>query len=437
VSAPEPIADSELEALFAPLTQFAVLVLAVSGGADSVAMMHLVARWSERHPDASRKLLVATVDHGLRPESRREAQWVADAARSIGLAHELLAWEGPKPSTGLQDAARTARYRLLADLAWRCAESRPAAIVTAHTEDDQAETVLMRLARGSGLDGLTGMSASRIVGPKANCQLLRPLLRVAGARLEATLEKSKLGWIEDPSNECDRFERVRLRKAHSLLATLGLTNDKIALSARRLERARAALEAATGALQTAAGLDVHGGMFASLDARVLQGAAWDLRVRLMARLISAFGGQDAPARLAKLESLVARSSKATFEAATLGGCIVTRQADEICVFREPGRAGLPEIALAPGGVAVWDRRFRVEAAPELGAPVVVRALGGPNFAELRQQGKTQPLPPARAAATLPSFWQDGVLLAVPQLCAGHIGPAASAKGRHCSAEFLW
>jgi tRNA(Ile)-lysidine synthase len=438
VSAAAPIADSELEALFAPLTPFAVLILAVSGGADSVAMMHLVARWSARHPDASRKLVVATVDHGLRPESRREAQWVADAAGAIGLASELLTWEGAKPATGLQDAARNERYRLLADLAWRRAGSGPVAIVTAHTEDDQAETVLMRLARGSGLDGLTGMSVSRIIGPSGHCQLVRPLLRVAGARLKATLKDRKLGWIEDPSNECDRFERVRLRKAQSLLAALGLTNDKIALSAKRLERARAALEAATGALQTAAGLDVHGGMFASLDARVLAGAAEEVRVRLMARLISAFGGQDAPARLARLESLVARLSEAAFEAATLGGCIVTRHADEIWVFREPGRAGLPEIALAPGGVAVWDRRFRVEVAPELGATVIVRALGGAGFAKLRQQCKgAEGLPPARAAATLPSFWQDGALLAVPQLAAVPFAPAASVEGRHCSAEFLW
>jgi tRNA(Ile)-lysidine synthase len=229
---------------------------------------------------------------------------------------------------------------------------------------------------------------------------------------------------------------VRLRKAASRLEALGLTNDKIAMSAKRLERARTALEAATSALQTAAGLDVHGGMFASLDARVLQGAAEDLRLRLMARLIAAFGGQDAPARLAKLESLVARLSEPAFAAATLGGCVVTRKADDICVFREPGRAGLPEIGLAPGDIAIWDRRFRVEVGPELGAPVVVRALGGPGFASLRQQCKDRP-PPARAAATLPSFWQDGVLLAVPQLAAAPSAPAASAKGRHCSAEFLW
>jgi len=439
VSAALPIEESETEALFAPLAPFAVLILAVSGGADSIAMMHLVARWSERHRDGRRKLLVATVDHGLRPEARREAEWVAGQARAIGLAHELLSWTGTKPSTGLQDAARTARYRLLAELAWRFSGSGPVAIMTAHTEDDQAETLLMRLARGSGLDGLTGMSVSRLLGRVSDCRLVRPLLGVSKARLESTLKVRGLTWIEDPSNACDRFERVRLRKARPNLESIGLTSDKIALSARRLERARAALEAAADALQSAAGLTVHGGTFASLNAHVFQGAAEDVRLRAMSRLLAAFGGQDAPVRLAKLEALMVRMGVAGFEAATLGGCIVLRHAGEIRVMREPGRAGLPQITLAPGAFAVWDRRFRVGVTPELGAAVVVRALSTSHFAKLRRQLEaTKGLPPARAAATLPSFWHNEELLAVPTLSQLLGAPAAwGGKSGLCSAEFIW
>ena len=434
-SAVAPIADAELDALFAPLLPFKVLILAVSGGADSIAMMHLIARWSQRHSDL-RALMVATVDHGLRPQSRREAEWVAGEARALGLAHELLTWEGAKPSTGVQDAARTARYRLLSELGWRHGGAGSVAIVTAHTEDDQAETFLMRLARGSGLDGLTGMSESRILRPGASCRLLRPLLGVSGRRLEATLRARGLSWIEDPSNDSDRYERVRLRKAKEHLAALGLTNAAIALSARRLERAREALEMAASKLETAAGLDTHEGAFASFDARVLEAAPEELRLRTLARLISAFGGQDAPARLAKLEAFVSRLRALDFSAATLGGCIVARDGDEICVFREPGRAELPQLELAPGDVAVWDRRFRVGLAPAAAAPVRVRALGAAHFANVRRElGEESGLPPARAAATLPTFWQDGVLLAAPQLN-GYISPAPE-RARHCSAEFLW
>jgi tRNA(Ile)-lysidine synthase len=403
-----------------------------------MAMLHLVARWSKRHPRKGRKLIVATVDHGLRAESRGEADWVGGEARALGLAHEILTWQGAKPETGVQDAARDARYRLLSELAQRHRTSGPVAVVTAHTEDDQAETFLMRLARGSGIDGLAGMSASRSLDRDVDCRLVRPLLGVAGARLEAMLQGAGLAWIEDPSNDCDSFERVRLRKAAAALAALGLSQDKIALSARRLERARAALDNAAADLQTAARLDLHGGIYASLDAQVFLRAPEELRLRLLAHLIAAFGGQSEPARLAKLESLLLRLAEPELPATTLGGALLSRRAGEILVHREPGRTALPEIELAPGGSAEWDRRFRVAAGPELTAPVTVAALGRSGFAKLRQQLERAPQIPARAAATLPAFWQEGTLLAVPALAGLPWSAAAwSNRARLCRCEFLW
>ena len=437
VIAAEPIGDAGLRVLFAPLEPFPVVILGVSGGSDSIAMMHLVARWQDLYADQNRLILVATVDHGLRPESASEAAWVARQARGVGFAHETLQWEGEKPATGLQDGAREARYRLLAEMSWRFRDSGPVAIVTAHTEDDQAETFLMRLARGSGLDGLTGISPSRFLNAQDAVTLIRPLLGVAGARLAATLESRGLSWIEDPSNESDRFERVRLRKARAHLEQIGLTNEKIALSARRLERAHDALEAAANALQSTSRLDVHEGAFASLDATAFLNEAVDLRLRLLARLIAAFGGQEQAPRLSKLEGLIERLEKPNYEA-TLGGCIVAQRDDEICVFREPGRAGLPEVSLNPGTVSSWDRRFQVWASPDLGAGVNVRALGGPAFAKLRKQ-LDGALPPARAAATLPSFWQAGELLAVPQLdyMCGVSSGGQDGGVALCWAKFLW
>ena len=286
---------------------------------------------------------------------------------------------------------------------------------------------------------------SRLVEPAAACSLVRPLLATAGARLKATLQAKGIAWIEDPSNECDRFERVRLRKARAGLEAIGLTSDKVALSAKRLARARAALEAATSELAVQARLDVHGGIYASLDAHVFSGAAEELRLRLLSKLLVAFGGQDEPVRLAKLEALIGRLREADFEAATLAGCIVARHGADIRVMREPGRAPLPEVVLAPGARAVWDRRFGVAAAPELGASVVVRALGAPQFAALRRtldSAAASPVswPPALAASALPAFWhRDGALLTVPQLRGLPGAPAewSSGDGELCSAEFLW
>jgi tRNA(Ile)-lysidine synthase len=414
------------------------LILAVSGGGDSLALLHLAARWQQLNPEPQRKLIVATVDHGLRAAAREEARWVADEAGKLGLPHEVVSWAGAKPATGIQDAAREVRYGLLAALARRHAGAGPVAIVTAHTEDDQAETLLMRLARGSGIDGLSGMSAERFADRDAGCVLLRPLLSVSGARLRATLGAAGLNWIEDPSNADERFERVRWRKARALLDELGLSNEKLALSALRLERARRGLEAAADQLAAAAQLDLHGGTFASLDAQAFAAGTEDSRLRLLGRLIGAYGGQEEPLRLAKLEALVARIAESRFEAATLAGTIVSRRGGVMRVFREPGRAPLATLRLSPGSDAVWDRRFRVWVACDMGRAVEVRPLGAEGYAVLRRQLDDRGSPPAKAAATLPAFWRQDRLIGVPQLAGLHGAPEAwaAAKGLY-SAEFLW
>lgn len=431
-----PVADADLDALFAPLAAFRSLILAVSGGADSMALMTLVARWVKDRTHAPH-IVVATVDHGLRNEARAEAEWVVGEARALGFAARLLTWPGEKPKAGIQDAARSARYRLLAELAVSL-EAQPAAIVTAHTEDDQAETLLMRLARGSGLDGLAAMAPLRVSEATSTpVMLARPLLAIPGARLRATLRACGRSWIEDPSNDADQFERVRVRKARGRLAEIGLENDKIALSARRLKRAKDALEACVDDLQRTVRLDVHGGAFASFDGAVWSVAPEELRLRLLGRLITSFGGQAEPLNLAKLEALVRRMSESGFEGATLGGAVVAPHGDAVHVQREGGRAALETIALDPGAAAIWDRRFRVALAPESGLPVEVRALGVDAFAQLRRELDLGPSLPSSAAATLPAFWRRGELLFAPVLADL---PAAQRlwdadRGRY-SAEFL-
>ncbi len=170
--------------------------------------------------------------------------------------------------------------------------------------------------------------------------LLRPLLGVSGARLRATLIAAQRAWIEDPSNDAERFERVRIRKARALLSSLGLTNDKIALSARRLERAQAALDAGVSALKQTARLDLHGGAFASFDHAAWRAAPEELRLRLLGSLIASYGGRAEPLRLVQLEALADRLADPGFEGATLAGAIVSRHGDDVRVLREPGREAL-------------------------------------------------------------------------------------------------
>src|SRR5262249_50508632 len=213
--------------------------------------MVLAARWRDALKAKPRpKLIAITVDYGLRKESRREAAAVARLARKLKIAHRTVHWRGRKPATGLQEAARAARYRLLASAA---RSAKAGHILTAHTLDDQAETVLIRMSRGSGLTGLGAMSeASRLPQDEnGDIALIRPLLDIPKARLVATLARAGVAFAEDPSNRDPRFTRARMRDVMPALAGEGLDARRLALLARRMRRAEAAIETAVDAAATA------------------------------------------------------------------------------------------------------------------------------------------------------------------------------------------
>ena len=196
--------------------------------------MVLAARWRGRAK--SPRLVAVTVDHGLRKESKREAKAVEKLAHKLGIEHRTLQWTGRKPKTGLQEAARLARYRLLSEAA---NEIDARYVLTAHTLDDQAETVLFRLARGSGIRGLAGMEFVRgHAGRKRawGSNWCVPLLAIPKSRLIATLKAAKIRYADDPSNRDPRFTRPRLRELMPMLAREGLTASRLALLARRVQR---------------------------------------------------------------------------------------------------------------------------------------------------------------------------------------------------------
>src|SRR4029077_13366933 len=236
-----PVSAAEAKALFASLLRFPALVLAVSGGPDSTALLLLVARWRLRLKVAP-KLLAVTVDHGLRRASAGEPRAVKALARRLGVDHRTLRWTGKRPASGLQQAAREARYRLLGQAA---NAGGAGAIVTAHTLDDQAETVLMRMSRGSGIGGLGAMAReSALPGSGRGILLVRPLLQFPKTRLIATLARAKIGFAADASNLNPRFARAALRALMPALAREGLSAPSLARLAIRLRRADAAIEAA-------------------------------------------------------------------------------------------------------------------------------------------------------------------------------------------------
>ncbi|MBB4303021.1 tRNA(Ile)-lysidine synthase [Rhodobium orientis] len=410
MTAADPIRDDELEALFAPLAGEEAIGLAVSGGADSTALMVLAARWAGRCSDAPR-LIVLTVDHGLRPESAGEAVKVAKLARRLGLGHETLSWTGDKPTANLQAAAREARYRLLIE---RAVLSGLGAIVVAHHLEDQAETVLMRLARGSGVDGLAAMAPARWIG---GIRLVRPLLDVPKARLVATLETAGIGWIEDPSNENTAFERIRLRRLLPVLAGEGLTPERLAATARRMRKASDALEA-DALSRLAAFARFHPGGFGALDPAAFADCPEEIALRLVARLLTAVGGTVYPPRQERLEALVeairSRDDGRRLKR-TLAGVVVEARRGRLWFYREAGREGMPEIPLLPGEKAIWDHRFKVTLAAGAGTPVVVGPLGPDGRAVLGLTSAEGM--PAAALETMPAAFAAGRLAAVPAFSA--------------------
>ena len=385
------------------------LGVAVSGGADSMALCLLAETWARGRGGQATAL---TVDHGLRPEAAGEARRVGGWLAARGIEHRVLRWRGRKPSSGLQAAAREARYRLLTS--W-CREAGVLHLLLAHHMGDQAETFMLRLEMGSGFEGLSAMSA---VVEKADVRLLRPLLGVPRRRLRATLEENAQPWIEDPSNRDRRFARTRVRSSLAVLSGAGLGAARVAATAARLGRARAALEDATAVL-LARCCAVYPAGYAHLDGIALMAAPAAVSMRALARVLMCIGGRAYAPRTERLERLHGRLAGGRLRhAATLGGCRLLGRADGILVCRE-GRGAPAPVAAVAGGRVEWDGRFVVEfsAARRDTGKVRLTRLGRDGWTEIVAE---RPLLrgsaiPSAARTSLPALRDETGVCAVPHL----------------------
>jgi tRNA(Ile)-lysidine synthase len=406
-----PIDDAGFAAALDGLAIFETrpfVAVATSGGPDSLALTILADRWARARGGAIRAL---SVDHRLRPESGSEILRLAQWLRQRGIGHDVLVWAGAKPATGIEEAARIARYELLA--AW-CRAHGCLHLLLAHHREDQIETRLIRQRAGSGPDGLAGMSAIREI---KGCRLLRPLLAFPKSRLAALLEAERQPWITDPSNDDPLFERARLRLerrhrdgSQDFAATEEerLCAEIRALGHERIvrEQARARLLARTVALHPA-GFAVLDGGFLAAEPEVAAGA--------LAALAMTIGGGRYPPRRAGVARLIAALA-AGARGHTLGGCRFVRWRGGILVLRELARAADP-IRLTPGTIRCWDRRFRVSLPETATGPVVISCLGRPGVIELARRGGWSHLPPLPRLAfpALPAARDAHGLLCVPAL----------------------
>lgn len=387
-------------AALAPLEPSPLLALAVSGGPDSMALAVLAARWAAEQGGRAHALLV---DHRLRPEAGAEAEVAATALRGLGLEADILTVKSAPPAAGRSAWARAIRYDLLAR-----ATSRLGALhlLTAHHQDDQAETFLLHLERGSGVKGLAGMTRGRF---GASHRLLRPLLGFPKERLVATAAAAGLPVADDPSNRDPAYSRVRARRR------LGASGDgaRLAATMGRLADEDAALERMAAALAADA-LSISPLGFIDIDRQALATAPHAVALRVLARAAHAVGGREAPPRQARAADLLAALRGGGQEKRTLAGAAVHMAERRVSLYRAPDRKSAAPPRLTPPGL--WDGRFLVSIEGVLPEGAVVSALGYSGLRALESLDEPPPwlgAAPRRALATLPALWAGEDLAAAP------------------------
>lgn len=381
-----------LFALRAAVAGPARLGIAVSGGSDSLALLHLCA---DLAPQMGWQLRVATVDHALRPGAAAEAARVGEIAAGLGVAHDTLLWEHGKISGNLQDQARRARYGLLAEWALRSGLDQ---VLIGHTADDQAETFLMGLARRAGLDGLSGM---RPEWREAGVGFCRPMLRLTRAWLQDYLTRRGVSWIDDPSNDNDRFARIKARRVLAALTPLGITALTLAESTSHLAAAQGALQAATAEAWARFGHEAHGALvigrfeFQQLDP--------ELRRRLVQAAIDWMCNDSYAPRGSKILGVVAAIGQG--REATLAGCRFRLLEGTLLICREAKAVK----ALESPTTALWDKRWQMLGPHAEG--LTIRALGAAGLAAC--EGWRALKIPRDVLLVSPAIWQGATLIAAP------------------------
>ena len=369
-----PIDDAwfaERMAAFGPFEDAPDIAVAVSGGADSVALTFLLNNWCKA---LGGKLVALSVNHGLRPEATIELQQLAVTLKTLGVRHEILYWQGAKPNTGVQAKARAARYDLMTQ--W-CRDNGVLHLALAHHADDQAETFLMRLAKGSGSDGLAAMAAVR---ESRHVRFLRPLLSAPKDRLRATLRAQGLAWCDDPSNQDMTFERVRVRR---LLAGMPGAGDDYARAANRMGRARQALNVAS-AHWLARHVALHPTGYARLDIDALANGEEEVLLRALGQLVTSLGGGIYRPDVRSLENML--RNLAGGKDMTLAGCRLWQQRGVWHVCREARNLPNP-MTIVLGTEVLWDGRIRLHCGGQTddGEPLRIQAMTKGDWRAMKGQ----------------------------------------------------
>jgi tRNA(Ile)-lysidine synthase len=388
------------------------VAVAVSGGADSMALCLLVFAWAKTH---NLSFMALTVDHGIRPAAQTEAKQVQQWLSDRDIPHQTLTATDVAPQSNLQAWARDVRYSLMED--W-CAAHQVGALLLAHHLEDQAETLLLRLGRGSGVDGLSAMATQVAPRFESGPWRVRPLLDVPKARLLETLKHAGQDWIEDPTNQDTKYARNRLRRMSQSLAEIGLTPQRLAKTAKTMRRTKEALDDAARRLREQA-LRIDEVGYCLLSVPAFSRAPEDVQLRLLGRLLAALGGQAFSPREERLQSMLAAIlDNGLGGGRTLSGCRVVpenEQSDVVMICRE-SRSVADAIDLAVDKPTNWDRRYRLRVSGDQAGRLTVGRLSADGWAMIRKiSPELLKQSPRMAGINLPAVRRNDELVAVPGL----------------------
>jgi tRNA(Ile)-lysidine synthase len=409
-----PVSPSEFDEWISAIGYFEpnpAIVVATSGGADSMALLLLARDWVA---DRNGKLISLTVDHCLRPESAQEAQQVGNWCQKLSIEHHILRWEhASHPLSSIQDSARKARYNLILEY---CRQNHILHLLTAHHLNDQAETLFFRLARSSNLEGLSSMSAQTII---SGIRLMRPFLQTPKTRLIATLKARGQGWIEDPSNQNQAYTRVRIRKQLaenpnelSIINAAGHITNKLGYFRKLLENKLAS--------QVTNCIELYDLGFAVIKLDEFSRLSSSTALKTLSILAQTISGLPYPPRSEKLERLHYDIGNGELRSKRSFSGLLFEKIDsrKIIIYREPNAVENPAL-ITPDNITLWDRRFLLEysASNNAKAPAYVRALGSGGLAQVKEYSPAllRGQPPARILRNIPSIWILEELISVPHI----------------------
>ncbi len=339
--------------LLSPIKAYKKIALGVSGGSDSLALMLIVARWVSKI-DKAPQVIVYSIDHKLRPNSDKEVAFVIAQAKKLGLKAKSLSWQGKKPTTGIQEKARAARYQLIKQA---MKQDKVEILLTGHHAYDQAETILMRMAHSSGIKGLGGMSKFSKV---EEVKIFRPLLEISPPLLHEIVANSNLKAINDPSNENKNFERIRWRKILPSLFELGLDERQFSIFSKRINRANNALEQhCLDSFKKITTIDILG--ILHIDKQSFIDLSDEIKIRILQKAIRYIGNDAKPFALAKIEQLSEKmQNDKNFKKLTLHKCNIAIKDNYFEISKELSYLPKNNIILNAGEKVYWDNRFIIE-----------------------------------------------------------------------------